>query len=204
MRILKIKKGMPLVLHPDAFTAPRGLILPDGRMVKFPALDEQSLIEAGADLIKTKSPYLLASGLVASTGEIRRVTDFEKGMPNACLERNGKIEHDPILDDQGIVIHVKGKGLVVVSGCGHAGIISTIYQAQNITKIDKVYAILGGFHLTGPLFEPIVGRTVEELKKIAPEIIVPMHCTGWKAINEIAEEMPDQFVLDSVGTRLLL
>jgi len=204
MEILKVKKSVPLILHPHAFAAPRGLKLPNGRMVKFPTLDEQAVIKAGADVVKTKSPHLLASGLAASTGEIKRVTDFEKGMPNACLERNGKIEPDPILDDQAIVIHVKGKGLVVVSGCGHAGIINTIYHGRNITKIDKVYAVLGGFHLSGPLFQPIVGRTVEELKKIDPEIIVPMHCTGWYAINEIAKEMPGRFVLNSVGTRLIL
>ena len=202
--ILKVKKNVLLVLHPDVFTAPRGLRLSDGKMEKFPALDEQALITTGADLVKTKTPYLLASGLVASTGEIERVTDFEKGMPDACLERNGKIEHDPIIDDQGVVIHVRGKGLVVVSGCAHAGIINTVYHAQNITKMDKVYAILGGFHLGGPLFEPIIARTIKELKKIDPEIIVPMHCTGWKAINEIAKEMPRQFLLNSVGTRFLL
>jgi 7,8-dihydropterin-6-yl-methyl-4-(beta-D-ribofuranosyl)aminobenzene 5'-phosphate synthase len=204
IEILKVRKKIPLVLHPNAFAAPRGLKLPDGKMIKFPALDEQSLIEAGADLVKTKSPYLLASGLVASMGEIKRVTDFEKGMPNACLERNGKIEYDPILDDQGIVIHVKGKGLVVVSGCAHAGIINTIYHARNISEVNNVYAVLGGFHLSGPLFEPIISRTIEELKKIDPQIIVPMHCTGWKAINELAKEMPQQFVLNSVGTRFVL
>lgn len=176
----------------------------DGRMSKFPTLDERSLIEAGADLVKTKSPYLLAGGLLASTGQIDRVTDFEKGMPNACRERDGKIEHDPILDDQAIVIQVKGKGLVVVSGCGHSGIINTILHAQKITKIDKVYAVLGGFHLTGPIFEPIIGRTINEFKKIGPKVVVPMHCTGWKAINEIAKEMRDQFILNTVGTKFLL
>jgi 7,8-dihydropterin-6-yl-methyl-4-(beta-D-ribofuranosyl)aminobenzene 5'-phosphate synthase len=204
MEILKVKESVPLILHPDAFTAPRGLRLRDGRMRKFSTLDEPSLIKAGADLVKTKSPHLLASGLVASTGEIKRVTDFEKGMPDACLERNGKIEHDPILDDQGVVIHVKGKGLVVVTGCCHAGIINTIYHARSITKIDKVYAVLGGFHLSGPLFESILGRTIAELKKIDPAIVVPMHCTGWNAINEFAKEMPEQFVLNSVGTTFIL
>jgi 7,8-dihydropterin-6-yl-methyl-4-(beta-D-ribofuranosyl)aminobenzene 5'-phosphate synthase len=204
LEILRAKGSTPLVLHPDAFTAPRGLSLRDGRMLKFPALDEQSLTRAGAALVKTKTPHLLASGLVASTGEIKRVTDFEKGMPNACLERNGKIEHDPILDDQGVVVHVKGKGLVVVSGCCHAGIINTIHHARTITKIDKVYAVLGGFHLSGPLFEPIIGITIDELKKFDPEIVVPMHCTGWKAINEFAKRLPQQFVLNSVGTRFIL
>ena len=202
--IVNIKKSIPLVLHPDVFTAPRGLRLQDGRIVKLPALDKQSVIKAGADLIMTKSPHLLASGLVTSTGEIKRVTDFEKGIPNACLEQNGKIKHDSILDDQGIVIHVKGKGLIVISGCAHAGIINTIYHARNITRIGKVYAVLGGFHLSGPLFQSIIGRTIDELRKVDPEIIVPMHCTGWNAINEIAKEMPDRFVLNSVGTRFIL
>jgi 7,8-dihydropterin-6-yl-methyl-4-(beta-D-ribofuranosyl)aminobenzene 5'-phosphate synthase len=203
IEILKIKKSVPIVLHPDAFMV-RGIKSPDGKIIKFPTLDEQSLIKAGADLVKTKSPSLLASGLVASMGEVGRVTDFEKGMPNACLERNGKIEHDPILDDQGVIINIKGKGLVVVSGCAHAGIINTIHHAQGITKINQVYAVLGGFHLSGPLFEPIISKTIEEFKKIDPEIIVPMHCTGWNAINEIAKAMPDQFVLNSVGTRFIL
>ena len=204
LEILRAKGSTPLVLHHDAFTAPRGLRLRDGRMLKFSALDEQSLTRAGAELVKTKYPHLLASRLAATTGEIKRITDFEKGMPNACLERNGKIEHDPILDDQAVLIHLKGKGLVVVSGCCHAGIINTIYHAQGMTKIDKVYAVLGGFHLSGPLFEPIIGRTITELKRIGPEVIVPMHCTGWRAMNEFAKQMPEQFVLNSVGTRFIL
>jgi 7,8-dihydropterin-6-yl-methyl-4-(beta-D-ribofuranosyl)aminobenzene 5'-phosphate synthase len=64
----------------------------------------------------------------------------------------------------------------------------------------KVHAVLGGFHLTGPLFDPIIKPTIEEMKKIGPDYIVPTHCTGWKAINEFAREMPDQFLLNSVGT----
>jgi len=204
LEILRAKGSTPLVLHPDAFTAPRGLRLRDGRMLRFPALDEQSLTRAGAELVKTKYPHLLASGLAATTGEIKRVTDFEKGMPNTCFERNGKIEHDPLLDDQAVLIHVKGKGLAVVSGCCHAGIINTIFHARSITKTDKVYAVLGGFHLSGPLFEPIIGRTITELKRIGPEVIVPMHCTGWRAMNEFAKQMPEQFVLNSVGTRFIL
>jgi len=205
MEILKVKKSFPIVLHPDAFIAPRGIGVPgEAMLVKFPTLDEQSLIKAGADLVKTKSPYLLASGLVASMGEVKRVTDFEKGMPNACIERNGRVELDPILDDQGVIIHIKGKGLVVVSGCAHAGIINTIQHAQNISKVSQVYAVLGGFHLSGPVFEPIVARTIEEFKKLDIEIIVPMHCTGWNAINQVAKEMPTQFALNSVGTKIIL
>lgn len=199
-----VGKKVPLVVHPHAFLTPRYFELPDGRRVKYPFLDEQSLIEAGAAVIKTKSPFLLASDLAVTTGEVERVTDFEKGMPNTYLERNGQVERDLILDDQGVVINIKHKGLVVVSGCAHAGIINTIRHAQKITGIGRVYAVLGGFHLTGSFFESIIGRTIGELKRTNPSIVVPMHCTGWKALNQIAREMPEQFALSTVGTRFLL
>jgi 7,8-dihydropterin-6-yl-methyl-4-(beta-D-ribofuranosyl)aminobenzene 5'-phosphate synthase len=60
--------------------------------------------------------------------------------------------------------------------------------------------ILGGFHLTGRFFDPIIQPTIEAMKKIKPDYIVPMHCTGWKAINRFAEDMPDNFLLNAVGT----
>ena len=98
-------------------------------------------------------------------------------------------------------MNVKGKGLVVIGGCSHAGIINTVKHAQKVTGAPHVHAVLGGFHLTGPIFEPIIGPTIEKMKKIGPDIVVPMHCTGWNAINQFAKEMPDQFVLNTVGTK---
>ncbi|MCD6353498.1 MAG: MBL fold metallo-hydrolase, partial [Proteobacteria bacterium] len=106
--------------------------------------------------------------------------------------------------DQALVIHLKGKGLVIISGCSHSGIINIIHYARKITGVTRVYGVMGGFHLTGPAFEPIIGETIEKLKAINPAIIFPMHCTGWKATTEIAEQMPRQFVLSSVGTTLTL
>ena len=197
-------KKTPFVAHPDAFLTTRYREFPDGSRVKFPSLDEESLVKAGAEIIKVKSPFSLASDLIITMGEVERVTEFEKGLPNAYLERNGGVELDLILDDQGVVINIKDKGLVIVSGCAHAGIINTIHHAQKLTNIDKVYAILGGFHLSGPFFEPIIDMTVKELKRLNPSIVVPMHCTGWKAVNQIAKEIPEQFVLSSVLTRFLL
>ena len=79
-------------------------------------------------------------------------------------------------------------------------IINTVKHVQKVTRTSKVQAVLGGFHLTGPIFEPIIGPTIEEMKKIGPDFVVPMHCTGWKAINQFAEEMPEQFLLNTVGT----
>lgn len=142
--------------------------------------------------------------MIAVTGEVERVTGFERGLPNASVERDGKIEPDMILDDQALVIKLKEKGLVIISGCGHAGVINTVLYARKITGIDRIHAVLGGFHLSGPVFEPIVESTITEFRKIRSEIIIPMHCTGWKAVKRFSEEFPSSFVLNSVGTRIVL
>lgn len=98
----------------------------------------------------------------------------------------------------------KDKGLVVLTGCGHAGAINTIRQAQELTGVQKVHAVIGGFHLSGALFEPIIAPTVTALKELNPALIVPAHCTGWKAVHAIARELPQAFVQNSVGTRFVL
>lgn len=194
----------PVVVHPDVFLKNRFFVLSNEEKIYFPVLEEEVLKKAGAQIIKNKSPYLLASDLVLVTGEIERMTDFEKGMPNACMEKEGNIERDFIQDDQAIVIHLKGKGLVVITGCAHSGIINTVRYAQKVTGIDSVYAVIGGFHLGGTNFEPVIPPTLEEMKRINPFVISPMHCTGFKATVEIAKNMPDRFILSSVGTTFTL
>ena len=193
-------EGIPLALHPDAFFQRRLNIPVIGRSVRMPALDEEALKGAGAMLHKTKEAFTLASDLVLVTGEVERVTDFERGFPWAEAKIDGHWAVDPFHDDQGVAVKVKDKGLVVIGGCSHAGIINTVKQAQGVARTDAVHAVLGGFHLTGPVFEPIIEITIEAMKKISPDYVVPMHCTGWKAINQFAKEMPGQFLLNSVGT----
>ena len=194
----RARKGIPLTLHPDAFLDFR-LNSPTLEMY-LPRLDEEALQQTGVVLHKAKEASRLASDLVLVTGEVERVTDFERGFPWMEAKIGGEWVVDPFHHDQGVAVQVRGKGLVVLGGCSHAGIINTVKYAQKLTGMDKVHAILGGFHLSGPLFEPIIGPTIDEMKKIGPDFIVPMHCTGWKAINQLAEEMPDQFILNSVGT----
>jgi len=201
----KISGTIPLVLHPGAFAGPRFFGLADGRRLLFPqTLVKEELVKRNVELMERKTPTLLAREGIMVTGEVERVTPFEKGLPNAVLERDGKIEKDPIVDDQALVIHLKGKGLVVIAGCSHAGIINTILYAQNLTGTEKVHTILGGFHLSGPYFEKIIEQTIGEFKRINPEVLVPMHCTGWKAIQRISQEFPDAFVLNSVGSTITL
>jgi 7,8-dihydropterin-6-yl-methyl-4-(beta-D-ribofuranosyl)aminobenzene 5'-phosphate synthase len=205
-QVLNMISGpIPLVVHPEAFISPRYFGLADGRKLKFPkTLVREELEKQNVDIVESATPTLLAGDMIAVTGGVDRVTSFEKGLPNATLERNGKMEDDPIADDQALVVNLKGKGLVVISGCAHAGIINTVIAATKVGGIEKVHAILGGFHLSGPFFEKIIEETIAELKKINPQVLVPMHCTGWKAIQRFSEEFPASFILNSVGSKFTM
>jgi 7,8-dihydropterin-6-yl-methyl-4-(beta-D-ribofuranosyl)aminobenzene 5'-phosphate synthase len=201
----RLGRPIPVVVHPDAFHSPRYITLRDGRKLLYPrTLIKEDLVSRGAEILESQKPLLLAEGTVLVTGEVERTTSFEQGLPNATLERGGKEEKDRIRDDQALVLHLKGKGLVIVSGCAHAGIVNTVLYARKITGVNRVHAVIGGFHLSGPAFEQIIEETVEALKEMNPKVIVPMHCTGWQAIHRFAEAFPDAFVLNSVGTTFSL
>ncbi len=200
-----IQGPVTLVVHPGAFLFPRYIERDDGKRQRFPkTLSREDLTSEKVEILESKTPILMADDGVMVTGEVERTTGFEKGLPGALLERDGKMKRDPISDDQALVLNLKEKGLVVISGCSHSGIINTILHAQKLTGLTKVHALLGGFHLTGPAFEPIIEKTIKELKNVAPEVIVPMHCTGWKAIQRLSQEFPSAFVLNSVGSRINL
>jgi 7,8-dihydropterin-6-yl-methyl-4-(beta-D-ribofuranosyl)aminobenzene 5'-phosphate synthase len=204
--ILKhLAKPMTLVAHPAAFHSPRLLKWPDGRVDRFPnTLVREDLRKQGVKILESPGPVLLAKDTIVVTGEIERKTAFEKGFPLARMVRDGDLVPDPISDDQSLVVYLQGKGLVVISGCAHSGIVNTVLYSRKITGIGPVYAILGGFHLTGPLFEPIIGDTISALKEIGPKVLVPMHCTGWKAIGLLSDAFPSAFVLNSVGSKFEL
>jgi 7,8-dihydropterin-6-yl-methyl-4-(beta-D-ribofuranosyl)aminobenzene 5'-phosphate synthase len=144
-------KGIPLILHPDAFLE-RRLNVPRIGVANFPKLDEIALKKTGVALHKAKEASTLASNLILVSGEVERVTDFEKGFPWAEAKIDDKWVVDPFHDDQGVAVKVKNKGLVVIGGCSHAGIINTVKQVQKVAQTNKVHAVLGGFHLTGPIF----------------------------------------------------
>ena len=139
------------------------------------------------------------------TGEVDRTTDFEKGMPTHQAWRDGTWLPDPLIhDDQALVCHIKGKGLAILTGCGHSGIVNIIRHAKRLTGVEAVYAVLGGFHLTGGSFEPIIPETVAALAAEEPQLVVPAHCTGWKAQLALAAGLPTAFRRNSVGSRFEL
>lgn len=194
----EIKKELPVFLHTSAFVPRRVEVMPEFK-VDLPAMDEEMVIKAGADLQKIEGPTTIAADLILLSGNVKRQTDFEKGMPGAEAKIDDSWIPDPFHDDQGIAINIKGKGLVVIGGCSHAGIINTIKHIQKASGINDVHAVMGGFHLSGEN-EKLIDPTISEMKAIDPDYIIPMHCTGWNAINRFAQEMPDNFILNSVGT----
>jgi 7,8-dihydropterin-6-yl-methyl-4-(beta-D-ribofuranosyl)aminobenzene 5'-phosphate synthase len=110
---------------------------------------------------------------------------------------------DNYVDFFAFVINLKGKGLVIISGCGHAGMINTIEFAREVAGIEKIHAVIGGFHLTGPEFRHVIQPTLDALKQIDPDYVVPTHCTCRKAIADFERAMPNQFILNMSGTKLI-
>jgi len=213
----RISRRIEVICHPDAFLK-RWIVYPDGNKAKMPLLNKKQIEEEGALIHETKDASFLPnednSHSLLITGQIPRLTSFEKGFPLQYVEDNNpnndddnnqnvekNLIPDPLInDDQAIVTNVKEKGLVIVTGCGHAGIINTINYAKALTGINKIYAVIGGFHLTGGIYEDIIEPTIKELQRADPRYLVPCHCTGWKATNRIIETMPEKFIQTSVGT----
>jgi 7,8-dihydropterin-6-yl-methyl-4-(beta-D-ribofuranosyl)aminobenzene 5'-phosphate synthase len=199
----KQKQKLPLVLHEDAFKN-RLVKFQDGRKISLPAPNRTDLIEAGYNLVQKQSTSLWIEDRILVTGEIPRTNDFEKGFPNHYSEIDGRMENDPLIkDDQAIVLNIKDKGLVVITGCAHAGIINIIKYAKELTGENRIYGVMGGMHLTGGVFEPLIPRTIDELELLKPRFIIPCHCSGLKVVTEIAKNMPNAFIQNSVGTNYI-
>ena len=195
-------KPLPLYVHPTAFRPNRYLKVGEVR-IKFPPARRDEWKEAGVEVKESAGPVLIANDTVLFLGEVERLTDFEKGMPNTYYEDESGEHWDPIEEDTAIVMHLRGKGLVVLSGCSHAGIVNTVAYARKVTGVDEVHAVMGGFHLTGPAFEAIIDKTIAGLQAFDPDCVIPAHCTGRKAVMAFEAAMPDQFMLNMSGTRFI-
>jgi len=196
------KKNLDLVVHPGAFVKTRYRKNIEGPNIYVPALSREKTDSAGVNIVETREPYSLLGGNAVFLGEIPRVTDFEKGAPDMFYQVENEEKPDPFHDDSGIAFNIKEKGLVVISGCAHAGIVNTVKHAQNVTGLTKVWAVMGGFHLSGADFDSLISPTAEGLKEINPHYIIPTHCTGRDAVMHIEREMPDAFLLNMAGTKM--
>lgn len=197
------RANLPVLIHPE-FWSRRRLAFPGGREpFELPTASPAALRGAGFQIVEERRPSFLLDGALLVTGEVDRTTAFETGFPGHEAHRGGRWEEDPlILDDQALIAHVRGRGLVVLTGCGHAGIVNILRHARALTGEDRIHAVVGGFHLSGRAFEPVIGPTCDALAGFAPDHLVPAHCTGWRAQHAMAARFPDAFIPNCVGTRL--
>lgn len=194
-------RKVPLIAHPAAFRE-RWRIAKDDKKHGPHLVPRAEWEAAGAEIILSTEPYQLGPGCW-TTGAIPRTSFEEAGTPSSMAYRQGdKFPRDYLDDDQSIVINVEGKGLVVLTGCAHSGVVNTIQFAREISGVDEVQAVLGGFHL-GMAKDGEIERTIDEITKVGPKMVMPSHCTGFRAMARFAERMPDAFVLGVVGTRYL-
>jgi 7,8-dihydropterin-6-yl-methyl-4-(beta-D-ribofuranosyl)aminobenzene 5'-phosphate synthase len=173
----RLNRRVPILAHPAIFS-PKLKVRPFLRFIG-PPFSQAEAEDAGAVMLYSQSPVVLAPG-VMTTGEIERREPFET-VEGFWTINEGLYSQDLILDDQALIVNIDGKGLAVISGCAHAGIINTIKHAQKVTGVEDLYAVIGGFHLMGANEERIAS-TVEALLRLDPEMVRPGHCTGAKAV----------------------
>lgn len=196
----RVRESMPLVVHPHAWRE-RKVVFPTGEEIRMPPPSYNDLDREGWQVVDEQGPSLLLGDSVLVTGQIDRTTDFEKGFPLQQTKTDSGWEPDTwIWDDQAIAVHVRGKGLVVLSSCSHSGVINILHHVQRVTGIDQIHGFVGGLHLTGGLFESIIPETIGELIALSPDVIVPGHCTGWRATNQVVQALPNAYAASNVGT----
>lgn len=193
---------LPVLIHPE-FWNRRRISFPGLEPAELPATSRASLEGMGFEIVEERQPSFLLDGAVLITGEVDRTTPFETGFHGHEALLGGNWQPDPlILDDQALVVRVGDRGLVVLTGCGHAGVVNTVRYVRRLTGVHELAAIVGGFHLSGPMFEPIIEPTVDAFAELAPALLAPAHCTGWRAVHRLASRFPDAFVMSTVGTTI--
>ena len=196
--------NMPVVIHPH-FWRRRRMVIPGSEPREVPTTSRPALAGAGFEIIEERQPSFLLDGSVLVTGEVPRVTGYEPGFPPQQAWLGGRWEPDPlVLDDQALIVNVAGKGLVVITGCGHAGVVNICRYATRLAANQPLYAVIGGFHLQGPVFEPLIPRVLDDLAMLSPSVLVPAHCTGWRAGHAMAARFGEAYIPNSVGTRFSL
>jgi len=198
------RANLPVLIHPH-FWRQRRLVLPGREPVEIPATSRRALEDGGFVIIEEQQPSFLFDRSVLITGEIPRTTGYEPGLPPQQAWIAGSWQPDPlVLDDQALIVNVSGRGLVVITGCGHAGVVNIARYAQRLTGGQQLYALLGGFHLSGPLFEPLIPRVLDDLAALNPGVLAPAHCTGWRAQHAMSARFPAAFIPNAVGTSFRL
>ena len=195
----RIVAGTPFYVGEEAFLRRYSLRPGQSQPDDLGQLRKEDIEGLGLKVLEVKTPLQIIPGTYV-TGNIERVTTYEKVPPSLLIKRSEKPEPDDFRGEQALFFNVKGKGLVVLSGCAHTGIVNTVKHAQKSTGIDKIHAVMGGFHLINAKPE-VIQNTVADIKAMKPDYIVPAHCTGFETIVAFSREMPDEFILNTAGTQ---
>jgi 7,8-dihydropterin-6-yl-methyl-4-(beta-D-ribofuranosyl)aminobenzene 5'-phosphate synthase len=199
-------RPVPLYLHPGMFGA-YGQRQSDGGVLPAESIpDPERWVHFGAEPVVTREPASCLDDLFWISGEIPRVTAYERGLPaQVRRDASGEWRPDPlVMDERFLAVHVKDKGLVVFSACSHAGIVNVLHHARASFPNVKLHAAMGGFHLAGPT-EAVIPETVRDLGEFGLDLIIPAHCTGWRALNALERAYGEKVVVPSaVGKRFSL
>lgn len=197
--------NVPLWVHPEMFR-PRGDQLADGNVMPnkdIPGVEALTL--EGAEVVCTRDAQLLLEDTFYISGEIPRVTTYEKGLPGHMRRTEDALawEPDPLItDERFLAVKVREKGVVVFTACSHAGVVNVLEHACAVFPNTPLYAVMGGLHLSGAGPEKIISETVRDLKSFGLKIIVPAHCTGWRAVTELLNTFGEQMVIPSAVGKL--
>lgn len=194
-------------LHPDRPDR-RGVLTPSGVMLMLAdEPDFDRMRAAGGDMETHADPHPLCDGFFFGSGQIERVTDYETGLVGHYSFRGDEGAADPlIMDERYVAACVRGRGVSVLSACSHAGVVNACLSARAAFNDMTIDVVLGGYHLAGKPMEPRIEPTVRDLEsRIAPRIVAPGHCTGWRAKARLAQTFaPGRYGPSVVGTRYRL
>jgi len=204
LEMIQLSNGgrpVPTYMHPGMYRS-RAMKAADGSMRPFADVPSQAQLEqAGALVVNAIEPQLILDDLYYVSGEIPRVTAFETGMQGQhrrTLDGQGW-EPDPlVIDERFIAVSVKGKGVIVLTACSHAGVVNVMTHARECFAGETLYGVLGGFHLSGGN-ERLIPETVAELRAFELKMIAAAHCTGWRAVNALANAFGDAVAPAAVG-----
>jgi 7,8-dihydropterin-6-yl-methyl-4-(beta-D-ribofuranosyl)aminobenzene 5'-phosphate synthase len=185
---------VPFYAHPDMFRQ-RGSKRPDGSFLIMEDVPQpRALAVHGAEVVATTEPALVLDGLVWVSGEIPRVTSYEKGLPGQHRRTDEGDAWEPdelLMDERCVAFNVKGHGLVVLSACSHAGVVNVLTHVRDVHQATPLHAVLGGLHLSGTN-ERIIPETVRDLGTFGLATIAAGHCTGWRGMAALMNAFGDQ------------
>jgi 7,8-dihydropterin-6-yl-methyl-4-(beta-D-ribofuranosyl)aminobenzene 5'-phosphate synthase len=198
------RNPVPFHVNPGMFATrgmrqANGIVIPAERV-----MDPIELERRGAAIVNSPDARAIMEQMFYVSGEIPRVTSYERGLPpHVRLAQDGVTwEPDPlILDERYIAAHVKGKGVVVFTACSHSGVINVLKDASNVFGEVPLYAVMGGFHLSGAEVEAIIPDTVRDFGEFKLKRIVPCHCTGWRAVHALAQVYSEDVLIPAAVGR---